>query len=487
MSYRLQTSLACTSNISGTTLMRANFDQVLSKVFRALVFLFWFPLQVVTAVLSFAMRPQVLLVAALLIGVYPGTCCWFRPPLSADISAFSLPVMGHAEVDLVAFVQGERPFQWLSLGMVLSATVAVGLFANLALKIRMSYVAGLFFAVLLGCKLSLLLNHPAIIVELDRQAQLHDAVVSLLATTSDPVVEITSFPRVNGLRKLVEPGSIESAVHYTPNGSATFLIVALLTLLLVSRGSAPRRLAVAGGWTALGLVLLVAVGWPRLTSEWHWHRAVLAEQTGQLEAASTHVEQAKRFFPGLVGMPRTWMLEGKIDYQRSRRSAARQYYLARQKARNGELDQALLDIAAIKENRQWSLEAGPSLVNRWRGDLSTTQAMDDFRKGRLEAADQRWDLAMTFDSSNIFRPLCLAALRSRWQGANPQEVVELVDPVLDRLADRSLKAALHAMVGDCFFAAGEFGTARERYKTSLRVFSLPKTINYRALRGLLGW
>ncbi|NOY30680.1 MAG: hypothetical protein GXP28_11090 [Planctomycetes bacterium] len=433
------------------------------------------------------MKPQVLFSAALLIGIYPGTCCWFRPPLSADISAFSLPIMGHTEVDLIAFVQGQRPWEWLSLGMVLSATVAVGLFANLVLKVRMSHVAGLFFAVLLGCKLSLLLNHPAIIVELDRQAQLHDAVVGLLALTSDPVVEITSFPRVNGLRKLVEAGSFESAVHYTPNGSVTFLVVALMTLLLVGSGSAPRRLAVAGGWAALGLVLLVAVSWPRLASEWHWHRAVLAEQRGQLESASTHVEQAKEFFPGLVGVPRTWMLEGKIDYQRSQHSAARQYYLARQKARNGELDQALLEIAAIKENREWSLKASPSLMNRWKGDLSTAQAMEDFRKGRLEAADQRWDLAMTFDSSNVFRPLCLAALRSRWQGANPQEVVELVDPVLDQLADRSLKAALHAMIGDCFFAAGEFSTARERYQTSLRVFSLPKTINYRALRGLLGW
>jgi len=484
--FCLETSLAALKT-SLARPMRAFLAKVSAKVLGVLGFPFWLVLQTATVLLSFAMKPQVLLVVALLVGVYPGSCCWFRPPMSADISAFSLPILGHSDIDLIAFVQGERPFVLLSIGMVLSMAVAVGLMGNLVWKMRMSFAAGLFFATLVGCKFSLLLNHPTIIVELDRQAQLHGSVVSLLQYTTDPVVEITSYARVTQLRGLVEAGSIESAVHYMPNGSSTFVVVALMTLLLVSRGSAPRRLAAAGGWAILGLVLLGAVSWPRLAAEWHWHQAELAEQTGQLEVATSHVAQAKEFFPGLLGVPRTWMLEGKIDFQRSRHTAARQYFLARQKARNGELDQALLEVEAIKNNREWSLQANRTLVNRWKGDLTTTQALEDFRRGRLEAADQRWDLAMTFDSANVFRPLCLAALRSRWQGANPEDVVELVDPVLDQLADRSLKAALHAMLGDCYFAVGEFSIARERYQSSLKAFSLPKTINYRALRGLLGW
>jgi len=467
--------------------MRAILAKVRAKVLQALGFPIWAVLSGVTALLSFAMKPQVLFVVALLIGIYPGTCCWLRPPMSADISAFSLPVLGHTDADAVAFVQGDRPFELLSAGMVISAIAVMGLLASLFLKIRMSSVAGVFFAVLLGCQLSLLFNHPAIIVQIAREGQLRDAVVALLEDTAEPAIDITAFPRVKSLQRLVEPGSIESAVNFVPYAGTTFLVIALLTFVLVSRGSTLRRLAMAGVWTTFGLLLFIALSWPRLASEWHWHCAVVAEQTGNLCHAAAHVEQARTFFPSLVEVPCSWMLEGKIDYQRNQLSAARQYYLACQKARNGEIAQALFEVAAIKENREWSIKASQSLVNRWMGDLLATQAMKDFQQGQFDTADQRWDLAMNFDSSIVYRPLCLAVLRSRWQGSNPEEVIKLVNPVLDRLADRALKAALYAMVGDCFFAAGEFSVAREYYQTSLDVYSLPKTINYRALRGLLGW
>jgi hypothetical protein len=467
--------------------MSANSPRAYSRVFKILGFPVWLVLQSITAVLSFAVKPQVLFTLALLICVYPGTCCWLRPPLSEDISAFSLPILGHTDFDPVSFVQGDRPFIWLSIGMVLAVTVALGLMICLFWKKLTPLIAGVCFAVLLGCHISVLYNHPAIIVQLAREGQLRDSVVTLLEDTTAPAIEITSFPRVKSLQRLVEPGSIESAVNYVPYGGATFLAIALMALLLVSHGLTSRRLAAAAGWSAFGMLLFIAVSWPRLASEWHWHHALVAEQRGDLESAATHVEQAKTFFPGLTYVPRTWMLEGKIDYQLNRLSAARQYFLARQEARNGELEQALHELASIKENRSWSDQARPAMVNRWMGDLSTTQAMEDFHQSRLDAADQRWVLAMNFDSSIVYRPWCLAALRSRWQGAAPKEVIELVDPILDRLADRSLKAALHAMVGDCFFAAGEFSVAREHYQTSLDVFSLPKTINYRALRGLLGW
>ncbi len=467
--------------------MRAFLAKVSGKVLRAIGIPILLLLQIVTAVVSCAVKPSVLFVAALLICVYPGTCRWLRPPMSEDISAFSLPLMGHSDTDLVAFVHGDRPFELLSIGMALAVTVFVGLAASLLFKIRMSSAAGVFFAVLLGCQLSLLLNHPGVIVQLDRQGQLREAVVTLMKETTEPAIDITSFPRVKSLPHLVEPGSIESVFYFIPSGGASYLAIALVTLVLISNGSTSKRLAGAGAWATVGLLIFVALSWPRMVSEWHWHRAVLAEQRGQLEIATSQVEQAKNVFPELDEIPRTWMLEGKIDYQRSRPSAARQYFLARKKARNGELDQALLEFAAIKESREWSFMASPAVVNRWMGDLSTNKAMGDFKKGRLDSAEQEWDLAMTYDSSSLFRPLCLAVLRSRWQGASPKEVVELVDPVLDQLADRSLKAALHAMIGDCFFAVGEFSSARERYQASLDAFSLPKTINYRALRGLLGW
>ncbi len=80
----------------------------------------------------------------------------------------------------------------------------------------------------------------------------------------------------------------------------------------------------------------------------------------------------------------------------------------------------------------------------------------------------------------------MAALAAPLERSQPARVAERVDPLLGGMADRALRAALEAMLGDCFFQCGQFVEARSRYEASLQAYSLPKQINYRGLRGLLG-
>ena len=81
----------------------------------------------------------------------------------------------------------------------------------------------------------------------------------------------------------------------------------------------------------------------------------------------------------------------------------------------------------------------------------------------------------------------MAILRAGEDRHDPEMVATVVDPLLGRLTeDRTLRAALLAMLGDSYFKAGQFVQARARYRASMAAYSLPKHINFRAYRGLSG-
>ena len=442
---------------------------------------------VVSRVLAFFLSPGFLFPFSLLVCVYPGTCAWLRPSLSQDISAFELPLYMTSNFDAVEAVQGDRHFFLLSPGVLLAAVAVLGIAANVLGWLSRSVVAGIFFATLVGCQLSLLFVHPALIVQLARENDSRNAIVSVMDETAQPSIEITAFPRVKSLRRYTEPGSIESAENFVPHGRAVFITISLMALLFVTPGSTLKRLSVGAMWTVAGVLLFAFFSAPRIPAEWHTYHAIHQEQQGNLTLAENHLRASLEWAPSLLDMPRTWSLQGLIDYQSNRETAARQYYVASQKSRNGMFKEALVELERMREYPEWDSDGHQKYLNYWTADLRVKQAMDSFRMGHFDAAEEYWKLAMESDDSQKYRPLYVAALQTRLQGADPEQIWNTVDPLLDRLADRSLKAATHAMIGDCFFAQGEFTLARQHYQSSLDIYSLPKTINYRALRGLLGW
>ena len=420
--------------------------------------------------------------------VLPGMVQVLRPPISSDISGFSLPLLGAGDSVFSAaeFVRGSRPLLLFSPGSVL-AIVAIGcIIAVVARPRSLPWAAGSALAVLLACEATVLLNHPAVVAELDRESELRESIITMLEETAEPFIDITSYPRVRDLPSNIEPGSIASAVNYRPRGRGMFVVLALLGVLLVSAGPFHRRLGFTMVWCLIGATLAFGLTWRRCVAEWHWQRAELAEARGQLRSATGHIDAAEAYFPEFSRLERTWFLRGAVDYQSARKTSASTYFTARQWARSGQLAQAVQTLATLEQPGRAAGDRHPPWVARWLADVMVRMALVAFTERRYESADQFLDQALVVDPSVPERSLCLAVLRARKQAAAPDHVAALLDPVVDRLADRSLRAALLAMLGDCYFSDGQFSEARRRHQASLAAYSLPKTINYRALRGLLG-
>ena len=73
------------------------------------------------------------------------------------------------------------------------------------------------------------------------------------------------------------------------------------------------------------------------------------------------------------------------------------------------------------------------------------------------------------------------SLRSR-----PDMVTASFEKLQMHWVDRTIRADIAATLGDAHFDHGNIQDARELYRESLRFYNLPKRINYRARRGLLG-
>jgi tetratricopeptide (TPR) repeat protein len=125
------------------------------------------------------------------------------------------------------------------------------------------------------------------------------------------------------------------------------------------------------------------------------------------------------------------------------------------------------------------------VASRWLASWEGRFALSEFHSGRNQVAEDEWRRAIAADATPSFRPLLVATLRARASRSDPGVVAELVDPLLGSLkSDRTMRAALLAMLGDAYFEAGRFIEARARYEQSTDIYNLPKHVNFRGLLGM---
>jgi tetratricopeptide (TPR) repeat protein len=173
---------------------------------------------------------------------------------------------------------------------------------------------------------------------------------------------------------------------------------------------------------------------------------------------------------------------GKLDYRCGRASSAARYFRATQLAANGSHRLAIGLLEELARNDQPT-----PVIHRWLADQVSEQGLALFQRGQTQAAEDAWRRALRVDPTQIYRRLLVAVVRARVDRDDPDGIAAMTDPLLDRLSqDRALRAAFLAMLGDAYFEAGRFSQARVRYQESLRAYGLPKHINHRAQRGLLG-
>jgi hypothetical protein len=229
---------------------------------------------------------------------------------------------------------------------------------------------------------------------------------------------------------------------------------------------------------------------------------------GEYKSARSALDRAVNLLPSFAQMERTWLLAGKLDYFEGLRTPQEQFFRAHQLSydRMRPLAKAIMrdqDAAAggkeIAVNRQLSKVLVETALAEFRQMNSLVQDEDAWRRGipyfavpgfyppRLMAAQAAWEEASglaAFKRSNAFFYLGqTAAHNDRYR---PQEADSRFAPMLDRLADRVLRADIHATQGNAYFESGDFITARKYYQSSVVDFMLPKIINYRGQKGLGG-
>jgi hypothetical protein len=96
-----------------------------------------------------------------------------------------------------------------------------------------------------------------------------------------------------------------------------------------------------------------------------------------------------------------------------------------------------------------------------------------------------WERAIAIDPYR-FDCLFYIALAQAKSNADVRTVEHPTKRLLGNIADRTLRADILATLGDVYFEAGKIEIARCHYEASKQAFELPKDINFRARRGLLG-
>ena len=441
------------------------------------------PLDLISVALSRLLSPRGVGLLFLALFAWLAVSHWLRPPLSNDIGGFQLPLWesGSPDYDSHEILYGTRRLLLLSPGMVIATLTVIGAVLVWTRPDRMGIAAGMLLAGIIGCEAAVVFNHPQLIERLEHENDLHHSIVELLNKTVMPEIQVVVRPRVELTTDYGERGGLLRGAVYLPRGRFALLVVPALAVLLATRGALGRRLRAVLFWGACGLVAMIVLAGPRLLAEWQWNRAVRAEARGDLPTADRCAHKALEIYPALRGTQRSWSLIGKIGFQRGSDSPAVRYFRASQWARNREPHRAVDELAVLAARGEPDVK-----ISRWLAETLSKLADEHVRSDRYGAAEEAWQSAMLLEGSTPFYALSVAVLHSRAEQCDAHAVASLVDPLLPRIANPALRAALLSMVGDCYFDAGEFSEARSRYLASIDQFNLPKLINYRANRGLVG-
>ena len=325
-------------------------------------------------------------------------------------------------------------------------------------------------------------NHPELVELLDQQLDQRQQLVRVLAATAEPAIRITDYPRILETAAIAPRDTLLRSVLYLRVHGGLVVMLPALALMLSMRGPLAQRIRRAGFWALMGCCFALAATLPRLVGEWYWQQALAADLRGAERTAEMQTRRALGVFPQFARLQRTWLFLGKLNYRLGNETNSARVFRAAQLSRNGELERAIDEIEDLARNTKLL-----DITRRWLGNLSAQLGFSLFQEDHLDGALDAWRRAVELDPTQRYRQLLVETMRVHLQDATPADIAAHIDPLLPELRnDRTLRAAMLSLIGDAFFQAGQYAEARARYDESTEVYSLPKHINYRAQRGLLG-
>jgi tetratricopeptide (TPR) repeat protein len=318
------------------------------------------------------------------------------------------------------------------------------------------------------------------------------------------------------------------------------LVWALGWVIIATPGPLSHRLLVLAGWAAAGLALAGGLCGRRLWAEHHWRQAKTLESRRDFPAARQSLTEAVRLYPEFAALERTWVLAGKLDWREGRPTPMATFYRSFQLARTGNQDLEWARATALAEE----LLADPArglAVRKHAARLFTAVGLDYYQRpadsehpldarqpvarlfekpavlvgltpkerraqvegipGRtgsnrqenpwqgvplLAGAGDAWQRAGELDPGRRDSALFLGLVRALTDDRSPERADADFQRAMAGLADRLLRADVLTSAGNTYFRASRLAEARQRYAESWTVFSLPKTINFQAMKGLGG-
>mgnify|MGYP001827469088 CR=1 FL=1 len=418
---------------------------------------------------------------------------WIRPPLSADLRGWEIPLSITDYEDATAVIDGVRSIHLASPGVVLLVVLVPATILALHDPRHAGLLGGLLLVTTCATHAMVAARQPVLFELLEQQQDQRQDMITVLhrmssgqSLASDDNGRVSSQPV-----SLVHLGRISSVARFALYG-IWLVPLSVALILCVSAGGLTRRLAKLGGWTAVAIAITIPVCSQRMRAEWHWEQAWQLTHQADYRNAREQLAQAIECFPALADLQRTWYLAGKLDFHDRRESVQLLFYRAFQLWQQNAVNEAA-DLLVPQMRRPDSPAAVGTLAAEIRTQLGVTRFLDaagqvvgDQRSmARSSAAAAAWKSALQVDPRRADCLLYLT-LSYAWSGRDRDLVDQTTGQLLERIADRTVRADLLNCLGDVFFRAGNFAAARRAYNDSREQFDLPKDMNFRARRGLLG-
>ena len=456
---------------------------------------------------EWAVSARCLMAMFLLVCAMLSVSGWLRPPVSNDLLAVEIPFGAGAQRTLMpeTLSRASGPVRFPSVGTVLLLVIAFGVWVVAVRQKWFPAVCGVLFGLSIAGNAAALCNHPATIESLEFEIEQAARVRNVLSDRYDSPLSQRSLS-AQDLKAPVADGDragLTAGFRYLQYG-VWLMVLTGAGVLCVTQGGIGRRLGLIAVWGLLGAALALSVCRHRLRGEYLWRQAVRLERQGEFEVAREFARKAVAVVPEFEDLHRTWFLLGQLDYRGGRLTSARRYFHLYQ------LSTAKDKSAAIHEIDLWGrlsslprgtgrLESLPHgilaedadagqfpLLAQLSGRLLCDEGLQDYREGRFASAEDKWRRALEMMPSRLDCPFLLALMPASTIQTQPEYAEMYLKPLLPRLRDRALKAEIWSTLGDTYFESGRFEVARSCYRQSLQQFHLPKIINHRALRGLVG-
>lgn len=410
------------------------------------------------------------------------TSGWVRPPLSHDLKGLhvSLGLLQHGS--MLDQVTGDtRRIPADSIGVIFLVVIAAAAVV-VALKPKsLGLTAGLLMCLTIVANAAVALNSPVMMEWLDAQIHQRTQISEILDQTLIDVLSDSGATRVDEATPNNAQIGLLRGWDYLLYGKLLG-IVAAVGLLLASPGPLGRRFTRLFIWTVLGVGLTALLCFPRLQGAYYMAQAERLHRQADTYGARRALGIAISTFPQLGMLEHTWSLRGRIDFIEGRNTEAARSFQAEQLAQKREWDSCLKLL-------QLPLADKVDHPAMWRqaGRVLASFGLSEYEEGRLGAAREAWRQALGVDPHRFDCPLFLAMVQARMDRSHPHLVEAMMIPLVKRIADRRIKADAIAILGDAYFEAADIAQARRYYRQSLRYYELPKLVNYRARRGLVGF